>query len=66
MTVNIDSLTDFHSGRQHRSIYADPKIYELEQERIFGRCWLFLAHEQHFTCSYCFAVNHNSVNIGTT
>ena len=46
MTVNIDSLTDFHSGRQHRSIYADPKIYELEQERIFGRCWLFLAHEQ--------------------
>ena len=44
--LNIDALTDFRTGRQHRSIYTDAEIYEIEQERIFGRCWLFLAHER--------------------
>jgi phenylpropionate dioxygenase-like ring-hydroxylating dioxygenase large terminal subunit len=26
-------------------IYGDPEIYRLECERVFGRCWNYLAHE---------------------
>ena len=29
----------------HRRAYADPEIFELEQERIFGRLWIYVAHE---------------------
>ena len=28
----------------HRSVYTDPDILALEQERIFERCWLYAAH----------------------
>lgn len=38
-------LVDIDSGRQSARIYRDPEVFELEQARIFGRCWLFLTHE---------------------
>lgn len=41
-------LTMKESVRQARvpiRIFTDPDIYELEQKRLFGRCWNFLAHE---------------------
>jgi phenylpropionate dioxygenase-like ring-hydroxylating dioxygenase large terminal subunit len=31
--------------RVHSSIYTDPEIFRLEQERIFGRVWLFVGHD---------------------
>jgi phenylpropionate dioxygenase-like ring-hydroxylating dioxygenase large terminal subunit len=31
-------------GRVHRRVYADPELFELEMERIFGRAWLFIGH----------------------
>ena len=30
--------------RVHRSVYADPALFELEMERLFGRAWLVLGH----------------------
>src|ERR1700682_2041745 len=29
----------------HRRAYADPSVFALEQERIFGRLWIYVAHE---------------------
>lgn len=36
---------DLESGSVSRRIFFDPDIYREELKRIFGRCWLFLAHE---------------------
>lgn len=33
------------SDRVHRRVYTDPEIFELEQDRIFWRLWLYVAHE---------------------
>ena len=32
-------------GRVSRRVYADPAIFELEMERLFGRAWLFVGHD---------------------
>lgn len=32
-------------GRLPAGLVANAELYKLEAERVFGRCWQFLAHE---------------------
>ena len=41
--LDIDSLV--RPERVHRRVYADPAIFELEMDRIFGRAWIYVGHE---------------------
>lgn len=41
----IRKLVDLDAGWISRRIFWDRGIYDLELERIFARCWLFVAHE---------------------
>jgi phenylpropionate dioxygenase-like ring-hydroxylating dioxygenase large terminal subunit len=42
----LEAMVDMvPQGRVPVRIFNDPEVFELEQERVFGRCWVFLAHE---------------------
>ncbi len=43
--MEIKSLVDPEGGLIDRRIFSDRAIYELERERLFPRCWLYLGHE---------------------
>jgi len=43
--IDMDKLVDIEKSTQSKQVFWDQDIYDLELERIFGRCWLFLAHE---------------------
>jgi 3-phenylpropionate/trans-cinnamate dioxygenase subunit alpha len=42
---HLHSLVNWEQGRISPQIFIDRDIYQLEMERIFGRTWLFLAHD---------------------
>ena len=42
----------------HRSVYTDPAIFELEMKRIFGRAWLYLAHDSELPDVGDYVVRH--------
>ena len=43
MTPAIADL--IQPGAIHRAVYTDAKLFDIEMENIFGRTWVFLAHE---------------------
>jgi phenylpropionate dioxygenase-like ring-hydroxylating dioxygenase large terminal subunit len=45
LTDRLRSTVEPERGRIPMFVYTDPDVYRLELERIFGRTWLFVAHE---------------------
>ena len=46
--MDIKSLIDPEGGLIDRRIFADREVYDLERERLFARCWLYLGHNAKF------------------
>ncbi len=43
--TRIDDLVNLETREVRLRVLADPEIYQLEMDRIFGRVWLLLGHE---------------------
>ncbi|PCI19078.1 MAG: naphthalene 1,2-dioxygenase [Piscirickettsiaceae bacterium] len=43
--VDIDKLVSEDGAYVGREVFSDADIYKLEMKQVFGRSWLFLAHE---------------------
>jgi phenylpropionate dioxygenase-like ring-hydroxylating dioxygenase large terminal subunit len=54
----IDPARLVRDDAVHRSVYTDPAVFDLEMERIFGRAWLYLAHESEFAAPGDYVVRH--------
>ncbi|MES9537674.1 SRPBCC family protein [Actinomadura sp. NPDC000600] len=43
--IDLDGIAGIRDGIVPPAIYSDPELYQLELENVFGRSWLFLAHD---------------------
>ncbi len=51
MDVKMASLVQNDGGLVSRRVFRDLDVYECEQERVFGKSWLFLGHESQLATS---------------
>jgi phenylpropionate dioxygenase-like ring-hydroxylating dioxygenase large terminal subunit len=45
---DLDALYDEENAKVATKMYEDPDLFAEEMERIFKRCWVFVAHESEF------------------
>lgn len=46
MALSVDTIKALVTpSTVHRSVYTDQAVFDLEMERIFGKVWLYVAHE---------------------
>ena len=57
-TRALDPRSLVREGEVHRSVYTDPDIFTLEMERVFGRAWLYLAHDSELPEPGDYVVRH--------
>jgi hypothetical protein len=53
-----DELIDLERRTVSPRVFTDPDIYRAEQERVFGRCWLYVAHESQIPQLGDFVTNY--------
>ncbi len=42
---SLDPFSLVRGDEVHRRLYTDPRIFKLEQDRLFRRAWLFVGHD---------------------
>jgi phenylpropionate dioxygenase-like ring-hydroxylating dioxygenase large terminal subunit len=60
-TLEIDPAALVRADHVHRSVYTDPDIFALEMDRIFGRAWIYLAHDSEVKAPGDYVVRHIGV-----
>jgi 3-phenylpropionate/trans-cinnamate dioxygenase subunit alpha len=53
-----DELIDLEHRTVSPRVFTDPEVYRAEQERVFARCWLYVAHESQIPRPGDFVTNY--------
>ncbi len=53
-----DELVDLRRRTVSPRVFTDPEVYGAEQERIFARCWLYVAHDSQIPRPGDFVTNY--------
>ena len=58
MVTSFQKIVDTRKGIVDRGIFVDKDIYQQELEQVFGRCWLWVAHESQIPKNNDFVANY--------
>ena len=58
MACGIEDLVSADAAFVSRKAFVDDAVYQLEKERIFGRAWLYLAHESELKANGDFVTTY--------